>query len=181
MRSRGKTARFIAADYKGNSQSGTRKEVGVWRNSAGFIVEFWHGSIDNGILLNEYRGLTLLQVRKLLASWGANTALAKKISGQIEYRSMTMESGTPTAAQLKRLHEYHNPKSYFFSRKSMRFFGDTMSNFGVRNFKLPSGDVFLLYRKYATYPNRYVEMKAGTGYLFDKKTFDKIGSYGNER
>jgi len=36
-----------------------------------------------------------------------------------------------TASRLKSLHEYHNPNTHFFDRKTMRFFGDTMNNFGV--------------------------------------------------
>jgi len=37
-----------------------------------------------------------------------------------------------TASELKRLYEYNNPKGFFFCRKTMRFFGDRMDNFGVR-------------------------------------------------
>jgi hypothetical protein len=36
-----------------------------------------------------------------------------------------------TPSQLKRLHESHDLDSYFFSRSSMKFFGDTMRNYGV--------------------------------------------------
>jgi hypothetical protein len=38
-----------------------------------------------------------------------------------------------TAFELKRLHERNNPEGHFFDRKTMRFFGDTMRNFGVRD------------------------------------------------
>ena len=37
-----------------------------------------------------------------------------------------------TASELKDLHEQAQPKSYFFTRDTMRFFGDTMKNYGVR-------------------------------------------------
>jgi hypothetical protein len=36
-----------------------------------------------------------------------------------------------TASRLKYLYEKNNPGGHFFDRKIMRFFGDTMCNFGV--------------------------------------------------
>jgi hypothetical protein len=36
-----------------------------------------------------------------------------------------------TPSDLKRHHETNNPDSYFFSRETMRFFGDTMSNYAT--------------------------------------------------
>ena len=36
-----------------------------------------------------------------------------------------------TASALKALYERNNPGGHFFDRKTMRFFGDRMSNFGV--------------------------------------------------
>jgi hypothetical protein len=36
-------------------------------------------------------------------------------------------------SELKALHEKNNPQGYFFDRDTMRFFGDTMGNFGVRD------------------------------------------------
>jgi hypothetical protein len=38
-----------------------------------------------------------------------------------------------TAYALKRLYERNNPGGNFFDRDTMRFFGDAMSNFGVRD------------------------------------------------
>jgi len=38
-----------------------------------------------------------------------------------------------TSSELKQLYESNNPAGYFFSRRTMRFFGDTMSNFSVRD------------------------------------------------
>ena len=37
-----------------------------------------------------------------------------------------------TPSDLKYEHELRHPESYFFDRKTMRFFGDTMRNYGVR-------------------------------------------------
>jgi hypothetical protein len=36
-----------------------------------------------------------------------------------------------TASELKYLYEKNNPAGHFFDRDTMRFFGDTMRNFGV--------------------------------------------------
>jgi len=36
-----------------------------------------------------------------------------------------------TVHELKQLYESHNPGGFFFCRKTMRFFGDTMRNFAV--------------------------------------------------
>jgi hypothetical protein len=38
-----------------------------------------------------------------------------------------------TAWELKRLYERNNPEGHFFDKKTMRCFGDTMRNFGVRD------------------------------------------------
>jgi hypothetical protein len=38
-----------------------------------------------------------------------------------------------TSSELKYLYERNNPGGYFFDRATMRFFGDTMRNFGVRD------------------------------------------------
>jgi hypothetical protein len=40
--------------------------------------------------------------------------------------------GKMTASQFKAKLEEKFPKSYFFSKNTMRFFGDTMRNYGVR-------------------------------------------------
>ena len=38
-----------------------------------------------------------------------------------------------TASELKALYERNNPEGHFFDWKTMRLFGDTMRNFGVRD------------------------------------------------
>jgi hypothetical protein len=38
-----------------------------------------------------------------------------------------------TASELKTIYERNNPGGHFFDRDTMRFFGDTMRNFGVRD------------------------------------------------
>ena len=66
-------------------------------------------------------------------------------------------------SQLRYEVEQHHPESYFFDRKNMRFFGDTMRNFGCYQDTIrasysidgewePEGidrDVYVLYRKNA--------------------------------
>ena len=37
-----------------------------------------------------------------------------------------------TASQLKALYQWQNLEGHFFDYKTMRFFGDTMRNYGVR-------------------------------------------------
>lgn len=37
-----------------------------------------------------------------------------------------------TASDLKYWHELLNPDSKFFERKTMRFFGDSMANYGIK-------------------------------------------------
>ena len=60
-----------------------------------------------------------------------------------------------TSSELKYLYEEANPTGHFFDRKTMKFFGDTMKNFGVTKVKLKSKsypgldlvDGYVLYRK----------------------------------
>lgn len=68
-----------------------------------------------------------------------------------------------TPSELKYKHEASNPNSYFFTRKTMRFFGDTMANFGCCD----GGNIWVLYTKRPT--------KAGMReYYFDKVTFARL-------
>jgi hypothetical protein len=87
-----------------------------------------------------------------------------------------------TPSELK-YHVEENTDSYFFDRKSMKFFGDTMKNYGVRN-----GVVFEShYDEEGNYSNetRTVEtwelyrkrpVKCGLkkSAFFDKKTFTVV-------
>jgi hypothetical protein len=61
-----------------------------------------------------------------------------------------------TASRLKDLYCWNNPEGHFFDRNTMRFFGDTMRNFGVRDYGsltamerggIAEIDVWELYRK----------------------------------
>lgn len=67
-----------------------------------------------------------------------------------------------TPSELKFHHERLNPNSHYFDRDSMRFFGDTMGNYGV----ITHEDCYELRRKRP--------VKAGLKYsvYFDKQTFE---------
>ena len=60
---------------------------------------------------------------------------------------------TPTASGLKRAILDADPETHFFDRKTMAFFGDRLSNFGVRKTTIETRtgtvEVYELYRKHA--------------------------------
>ena len=66
-----------------------------------------------------------------------------------------------TPSELKYQVEQHNPESFFFTRKTMRFHGDTMRNYGVCSF----GDCWELFRRTA------VKHGAVKSAYFNKVTF----------
>jgi len=66
-----------------------------------------------------------------------------------------------TPYELRRLFLNAHPSSLFFSRNNMKFAGDTMRNFGVKD----CGDRWLLYRKR---PTLFGGLR---GFYFDKQTF----------
>ena len=67
-------------------------------------------------------------------------------------------------SELKALYERHNPDGHFFERSNMRFFGDTMKNYGCCD----GGEVWVLHRK------RPVKHGAQGNAYFCKKTFRLI-------
>ena len=69
-----------------------------------------------------------------------------------------------TSSQLKFNHELNNPQSYFFTRKTMRFFGDTMRNYGVKD----RGAYYELIRKT---PVKHGLIQSA---YFDKTTFQQL-------
>lgn len=87
-----------------------------------------------------------------------------------------------TPSELKYQHEKAVPNCFFFSRDSMKFFGDTMKNYGVRSSKLVVEyidgtyldgekriiDVWELYRK------KPVKHGLMTTQFFDKTTFEIV-------
>ena len=52
-----------------------------------------------------------------------------------------------TPSELKTSILAHDPDSHFFDRKTMKFFGDTMRNYGVRKTEIDGVAVWELYRK----------------------------------
>ena len=47
-----------------------------------------------------------------------------------------------TASELKKQVKKHNPESHFFDRETMKAFGDTMRNYGVRMAEIELDNVF---------------------------------------
>lgn len=82
-----------------------------------------------------------------------------------------------TPSELKAKHEQHHPESQFFARESMRFFGDTMTNYGVRAVQVRVNrhspktiDGFELYRK------RPVKHGLQSSAYFSAHTFARVYS-----
>ncbi len=78
-----------------------------------------------------------------------------------------------TAAELKRAVEEAGHSPHYFTRGTMRFFGDTMSNYGVRDggsIETHSGDVVEVWELYRKRP---VREGLQTSAYFDKKTFNR--------
>jgi hypothetical protein len=67
-----------------------------------------------------------------------------------------------TPSELKSRYQANHPGGHFFDRKTMKFFGDTMKNYGVKD----AGSHWCLYRK------RAVKHGLKTAHYFDKVTFD---------
>jgi len=69
-----------------------------------------------------------------------------------------------TPSELK--HHVEQTGSHHFDRKTMKFFGDTMRNYGVRD----AGQYWELYRK------RPVKHGLSSSMYFDKKTFSSTSN-----
>lgn len=80
-----------------------------------------------------------------------------------------------TPSDLKAAHEAANPDSLFFSRETMRFWGDTMRNFGVRQpveVTTSQGVTTLAFELYRRRTNAR-NSRLGS-YWFDAVTFARI-------
>ncbi len=69
-----------------------------------------------------------------------------------------------TPSELKYHIEQAGHEPYFFARRTMRFFGDTLRNYGTRD----AGDCWELYRR------RPVKHGLDSSAFFDKTTFRRI-------
>lgn len=87
-----------------------------------------------------------------------------------------------TPSDLKAAVEEANPASRFFDRKTMQFFGDTMSNFGVRRTTITTdynregkydqcGHERIAWELYRRRPVKY---GASQSFYFDAETFRRI-------
>ena len=69
-----------------------------------------------------------------------------------------------TSSKLKYLVENSGNEPYFFTKDTMKFFGDTMKNYGVKD----AGNCWELYRKHP------VEHGRQHSDYFDKITFQRV-------
>ena len=80
-----------------------------------------------------------------------------------------------TPSELKRLHERHQPNSFFFDRKSMRFFGDTMANYGVKSSTVAckswDGKYIMCWELYRRTPVKNGNQSSG---FFHETTFERV-------
>ncbi len=88
-----------------------------------------------------------------------------------------------TPSELKYHVEQSTDTSFFFTRNTMRFFGDTMSNYGVRsatiktnwddngNWVSDNGRIVEVWELYRKHPVKH-GLKSST--YFDKVTFNKV-------
>ena len=67
-----------------------------------------------------------------------------------------------TPSELKQKYLEHNPGGFFFERATMKFFGDSMKNYGVRDY----GEYWELRRK------RPVKYGLTLSHYFHKSTFE---------
>ena len=72
------------------------------------------------------------------------------------------------ASELKRKVEESGNEPYFFTYRTMRFFGDTMKNYGVRRAKINGKQVWELHRKHP------VKHGLHESAYFDSVTFERV-------
>lgn len=77
------------------------------------------------------------------------------------------------ASELKYHVENRGTESHFFTRSSMKFFGDTMRNYGVRSATVKTfrGDVVECWELYRRRP---VKCGLQSSVYFDKQTFARV-------
>lgn len=73
-----------------------------------------------------------------------------------------------TPSQLKAKIEATNQEPYFFTRDTMRFFGDTMANFGCRQATHKGTLCWELYRKHP------VKHGLQGSFYFNQQTFERV-------
>ena len=88
-----------------------------------------------------------------------------------------------TPSELKYNVNEFNPDSHYFNRKSMKFFGDTMANYGVKstNVKVIStGHGVIVAECWELYRKRPVKNGLQLSVYFDKITFKRVFPLGDE-
>ena len=79
-------------------------------------------------------------------------------------RTLRKSETDMTPSKLKAKIIEHDPETHFFDAKTMKFFGDTMKNYGVYS----NGDYWELYRKHP------VKHGLKDSAFFDKTTFERV-------
>lgn len=78
-----------------------------------------------------------------------------------------------TPSELKSHVEQSETESYFFTRDSMRFFGDTMKNYGVRAAEVETygSKIVQCWELYRKRPVKHGNQQSA---YFDKETFQRV-------
>jgi hypothetical protein len=79
-----------------------------------------------------------------------------------------------TASDLKYAHENAHPSSLYFNRRSMKFFGDTMANYGIRQPVTVVTSDGQLKQAYELYRKRAVKCGLRSSVWFDSTTFERL-------
>lgn len=79
-----------------------------------------------------------------------------------------------TSSDLKYAHEEAYPNSHFFTRKTMKFFGDTMANYGICQPVTVVTSDGQLKQAYELYRKRAVKCGLRSSVWFDSTTFERL-------
>jgi hypothetical protein len=89
-----------------------------------------------------------------------------------------LASQIKTASDLRSFVELAGTAPHFFDRKTMRFFGDTMANFGVRRVTVYTQGGNVPRRAFELYRRRPVKNGLQSSHYFAADTFEKVhGAY----
>lgn len=83
-------------------------------------------------------------------------------------------SNIKTASDLKRAVEQANHEAFFFTRDTMKFFGDTMANYGVRQPREVTTNTGEKVQAYELYRRRPVKHGLKTSAWFCAETFRRV-------
>lgn len=79
-----------------------------------------------------------------------------------------------TASDLKYWIKDQHPDNHFFDRDTMKFFGDSMANFGLRKVKVKNPETKELVACYELYRKRAVKHGLQSSHYFDARTLKTV-------